>query len=56
MLLPDCFTASDINAVIHYLCCECDGSLMYAWGCTFEFLLFCLLFLYFVYDCVWWMN
>ena len=38
MLLPDCFTANDINAVIDYLCC--DGSLMYAWHCTIEFLLF----------------
>jgi len=26
MLLPDFFTANDINAVIDYLCC--DGSLM----------------------------
>jgi len=37
MLLPDCFTANDINAVIDYLCC--DGSLMYARHCTIEFLL-----------------
>jgi len=28
MLLPDCFTANNINAVIDYLCC--DGSLMHA--------------------------
>jgi len=35
MLLPDCFTANGICAVIDYLCC--DGSLMYAWGCTIEF-------------------
>jgi len=28
MLLPDCFTANVINAVIDYLCY--DGSLMYA--------------------------
>ena len=24
MLLPDCFTANDINAVIDYLCCDCS--------------------------------
>jgi len=28
MLLLDCFTANDINAVVNYLCW--DGSLMYA--------------------------
>jgi len=28
MLLPDCFTANDINAVVDCLCC--DGSFMYA--------------------------
>jgi len=38
MLLPDCFTANDINAVIDYWCC--DGSLVYARGCTIQFILF----------------
>jgi len=45
MLLPDCFKANDISAVIDYLCC--DGSLMYAWHCTIEFLLS-----FFYYVCI----
>jgi len=42
MLLPDCFTANDINAVIDCLCS--DGSLTYAWHFTIEFFLLFLLF------------
>jgi len=37
MLLPDCFTANDINAVIDYLCCDVCMKLY--------FLVFCSIFI-----------